>query len=105
MATGAAWKSRDSHRKAIQQHHHSHLSDGDTPAPVDGRVDGLWTFDYAPMPPVDHPMHPLSDWNLYGRPEPAPWGSYMDTRPLPLPRNGRGPIAYAMDVVAQGVRA
>lgn len=54
---------------------------------------------FGPMPPVTHPRHPLSDWNLYGRPEPAPWGSYMDTTPLPMARDGRGPITVMHDTI------
>jgi hypothetical protein len=71
------------------------------PAPVDLRDARDELMDrhlaYGPQTPAQHPLHPVSDWNLYGRPEPAPWGSYLDTRPLPLPRDRRGPIAVAMD--------
>lgn len=75
----------------------------DRPAPVDAREDGLRRWDFGPVPPLDHPRHPTSDWHLYDCPEPGPWGSYLDTEPLPLPPGGGGPIAYAMDLVARGV--
>ncbi|WP_158239404.1 hypothetical protein [Brachybacterium sp. UMB0905] len=72
-----------------------------TPAPVDYRDDDPRLLELGPAVPVDHPGHPCSDWNLYGRPAPAPWGSYMDTTPLPLPRDRRGPIATALDTAAR----
>ena len=56
---------------------------------------------FGPMPPAPHPLHPLSDWNLYGRPDPAPWGSYMDTRPIPPHPDGRGPITVMHDMAQQ----
>lgn len=55
----------------------------------------------GPEPPADHPCHPFSDWSLYGRPEPSPWGSYMDTTPLPMARDGRGPITVMHDMIQQ----
>lgn len=76
----------------------SHL----TPAPVDlrqARSDGdlSWPLYYGPEPTLDHPLHPLSDWNAYGRPPAPPWGSYLDTTPLPKHPDGRGPFEVAMD--------
>lgn len=77
----------------------------DRPAPVDLRDMGIMRCDMGPVPPLDHWAHPLSDFNLYDRPEPGPWGSYMDVEPLPLPPGGGGPIACAMDLITKGVRA
>jgi hypothetical protein len=56
-----------------------------TPAPVDGGIGML----HGPL------MDPDSDpaiWREYGRPPAPPWGSYLDTTPLPKHPDGRGPI-------------
>lgn len=76
-----------------------HRQSTETPAPVDMREDGVIVL--GPLPPIDHPGHPVSDWNLYGRPPAAPWGSYLDTSLLPLPPGGKGPLGYAMDAIAE----
>lgn len=54
----------------------------------------------GPMPPSDHSYW---HWLEYHRPPAPPWGSYLDTTPLPLPRGGGGPFSYAMDLLAKGV--
>lgn len=61
-----------------------------TPAPVDGGLAMLHG-------PLMHPDSAPAVWREYGRPPAPPWGSYLDTTPLPKHPDGRGPIAAAID--------
>lgn len=47
--------------------------------------------------PLMHPDSPPAIWREYGRPPAPPWGSYLDTTPLPRHRDRRGPFEVAMD--------
>lgn len=68
------------------------------PAPVDGGLAML-------CGPAMHPDSAPAIWREYHRPPAPPWGSYLDTTPLPLPPGGGGPMASAMDLLAKEVRA
>ncbi|GAB2535210.1 hypothetical protein [Brachybacterium huguangmaarense] len=65
--------------------------------PVDG---GLAMLHGPQMDPDSWP----AIWREYDRPEPGPWGSYLDTSLLPPRRDGRGPVALAMDILIGGGR-
>lgn len=52
-----------------------------TPAPVDGGLAMLHG-------PLMDPDSPPAIWREYGKPPAAPWGSYLDTRPLPKHPDG-----------------
>lgn len=69
------------------------------PAPVD--LNAIPLLVMGPMPTEDSPFHPHSDWNLYDRPPAPPWGSYLDTTPLPKHPDGRGPITVMHDMIAR----
>lgn len=62
------------------------------PAPVS---DGLATW----CGPLMHPDSPEAVWREYGRPPAPPWGSYLDTTPLPMHPDGRGPITVMHDMI------
>lgn len=64
------------------------------PAPVDGGLAMLHG-------PLMHPDSAPAIWREYGRPEPMPWGSYLDETPLPVHPDGRGPIAVMHDMIEQ----
>lgn len=71
-----------------------------TPAPVDGGLAMLHG-------PLMDPDSPPAIWREYGKPPAAPWGSYLDTSPLPVHSDGRGPITVMHDMIEQhraGVR-
>lgn len=72
------------------------------PAPVDAREDGLTRFDFEPLPTEDHPLHPLSDWNLYRRPPVQLWGSYLDLTPIPLDQCS--PVGTLSRALEAGIR-
>lgn len=65
----------------------------DTPAPVDGGLEAM-------CGPAMDPDSPEAIWREYDRPEPGPWGSYLDTSPLPRHPDRRGPIACMVDTIA-----
>lgn len=70
------------------------MSDHLTPARVS---DGLASW----CGPLMHPDSPEALWREYGRPPAAPWGSYLDTTPLPMHPDRRGPIAVMHDMIRQ----
>ena len=61
------------------------MRDAQTPAPVDGGLEMLHG-------PLMDPDSAPAIWREYGRPPAPPWGSYLDTTPLPKHPDGRGPI-------------
>lgn len=68
--------------------------DTTVPAPVDGGLAMLHG-------PLMHPDSAPAIWREYGRPPAPPWGSYLDTTPLPRHRDRRGPFEVAMDAAQQ----
>lgn len=85
--------SREKAPRAAARQHTQHIRDmaeRQTPAPVDGGLAMLHG-------PLMHPDSAPAVWREYGKPPAAPWGSYLDERPLPRHPDGRGPFETAID--------